>query len=573
MKTTKIISVILALLILLTAFCLNVSATADYRLQLAELIQEAEPGPPPGGNYNPATVSALMDALDEARKVYVNPDATDEELQEQIDKLDDAIYNLETYNWYKTGLWMALQYVKTINPEDFTEESYNALYEIYLENNTIIYYPNSQEEIDEATNAINEGIANLVPVGDATVPVETAKDKLIRFVNRAEYYIYDYKTIYSDASINTLSDAYDYGVTLIENNRGSDNDLNFAAENIENAIKGLVIYTWDNHNLDLAMKNARKFQRVSEYFTEESYKKFSDAYRNAESVKYSAQSQEEVDTATLNLINATGELELIANPTTPVETAESRYRQLLFDARQYLQVNADSYTEVSYRALLNVINTVNIIEFRNGVSDEEYNAASDMLEEGIANLEFKPAETETAPADTKATDATEATTAEVTTESTTATDATENTTLNTEPSTATFDEPEETTVIPFSTETIPEITTEPEEVTTSTTEADTTPTETVNPDSFYILGDADQDLKINIKDATAIQKHIAKLTELSKTGMLAGDSNEDGILNIKDATEIQKHIANLPSNENIGKEFAAEDIPTETTVPVTKASA
>ncbi|MBR3988544.1 MAG: dockerin type I repeat-containing protein [Clostridia bacterium] len=567
MKAKRILSAILASLILLSTFCLSVSAAADNRSQLAELIREAEQGPAPGGNYNPATVSALMDALDEARLVYVNPEATDEELLEQIDKLDDAIHNLESYNFYKTGFWNALQYVAALNPEDFTEESYNALYEIYLENNIIVYYPRSQEELDEATKALNEGIANLVPVGDATAPVETAKDKLIRFVNRAEHYIYDYKTIYSDASIKKLSDAYNYGISLIENSSSSDKDLNFATENIENAINGLVIYTWDNHNLDLAMKTARKFQRVSEYFTEESYEKFSAAYRNAETVKYSAQSQKEVDIATLNLINATSELEPIENPTTPVETAESRYRKLLFDARQYLRVNADNYTEVSCRALFNVINTVNAIEFRNGVSDEEYNNASDMLEEGIANLEFKPAETDTEPV---ATTATEIYTTSVT--------ATENTSTVTEPAettaptAATFDEPEETTVIPCSTETIPEITTEPQEVTTST-EADTTPTETVNLYSYYILGDADQSSKISIKDATAIQKHIAKLTELSQTGMISADANEDGKLNIKDATEIQKHLANLPSNKNIGKEFVTDAIPIETTALVYKAFA
>ena len=559
MKKLRLVSAILALLILLSTFGLSVSANYDYRPQLAELIMNAEEAPAPGGNYNSDTVSALKDALDEARAVYVDKTATSEEIKEQIEKLDTALYNLETYNWYTTGLWMALQYVENLNPEDYSTVSFNTLREIYMKHSSLIYFPPTQEAIDMAVDEINEAVANLIPVGGATAPVETATDKLRRFVNRAEHIIYSSDKIYSDNSMKALSDAYKYGDTLLENDEADDGVLYAAAYSIETALEGLVTYTWDMTNLELAFKNAREVTRNAAYYTEESYNAFEDVYYIARSIKYTAQSQNAVDAAALSLTNAINELELLHNPPIPEETAESRYRQMLFDVRQHLHVYGEIYTEESSRALYNAVNEANKLEFDRFATDEEYNAATNLLEEALAAAEFIPVETQTVPMDTTAaeitTNAAENTSASV--------EATETTALVTEPTTSTFDEPAETTVATLPAESIA---TEPQEATTTATESDTTPTETSAQESSCILGDADLNSKVSIKDVTTIQKHAAKLLSLSDTGLMAADSNQDNIVNIKDATEIQKYIANLPSNKNIGKEFKIENTPADTTV-------
>ncbi len=73
------------------------------------------------------------------------------------------------------------------------------------------------------------------------------------------------------------------------------------------------------------------------------------------------------------------------------------------------------------------------------------------------------------------------------------------------------------------------------------------PSEPVTP---YIVGDADGDLKVNVKDATLIQKHVAGLeAEINKD---ASDVNWDFTVNVKDATEIQKHVAGLETKFEIG---------------------
>ena len=66
-----------------------------------------------------------------------------------------------------------------------------------------------------------------------------------------------------------------------------------------------------------------------------------------------------------------------------------------------------------------------------------------------------------------------------------------------------------------------------------------------DPGEEYELGDVNRDGVLNIKDATAIQKNIAKLLEFDDDQMALADINGDNEVNIKDVTYIQKKIAKL----------------------------
>lgn len=61
----------------------------------------------------------------------------------------------------------------------------------------------------------------------------------------------------------------------------------------------------------------------------------------------------------------------------------------------------------------------------------------------------------------------------------------------------------------------------------------------------YNLGDVNSDDVVNIKDATAIQMHIAEIKLLNSDALLLADTNKDGDVTVSDATEIQKYIAEL----------------------------
>ena len=90
------------------------------------------------------------------------------------------------------------------------------------------------------------------------------------------------------------------------------------------------------------------------------------------------------------------------------------------------------------------------------------------------------------------------------------------------------------------------------------TEAPTTEKPTEKPTEAPVtglFGDADCDGKISVKDATAIQKHVASIGELTAKGKKFADVDGSGTVNIKDATYIQKHLASLEGTAKVGQAY------------------
>ncbi len=92
-----------------------------------------------------------------------------------------------------------------------------------------------------------------------------------------------------------------------------------------------------------------------------------------------------------------------------------------------------------------------------------------------------------------------------------------------------------------------------------TTQAPTIQTTTQAPTTVpvtdkVLVGDANQDGKVNVVDATEIQKHIVEMVQLSGKALKAADTNNDGSVNIKDVTAIQYYaVDNKTHSENCGK--------------------
>ena len=92
---------------------------------------------------------------------------------------------------------------------------------------------------------------------------------------------------------------------------------------------------------------------------------------------------------------------------------------------------------------------------------------------------------------------------------------------------------------------------------TETTEAK--PTETVVADGA-LLGDTDLNDKVNIKDATLIQKHLAKVITLDEKAQAVSDVDANEVLNIRDVTYIQKWLAKMDVEFAIGMPMTSEEI-------------
>lgn len=69
----------------------------------------------------------------------------------------------------------------------------------------------------------------------------------------------------------------------------------------------------------------------------------------------------------------------------------------------------------------------------------------------------------------------------------------------------------------------------------------------------YVCGDADLNGKVQINDATHLQRWLALLEEFSDIQMLAADVSGNGKPTVEDVTFIQRWLALLSAPENIGK--------------------
>ncbi|MBQ9742549.1 MAG: starch-binding protein [Ruminococcus sp.] len=104
-------------------------------------------------------------------------------------------------------------------------------------------------------------------------------------------------------------------------------------------------------------------------------------------------------------------------------------------------------------------------------------------------------------------------------------------------------EPKETTTdAPIPTVTEPKTTTAPK---VTDPEPTTIPTPTETQPIDYLYGDADLNKKINVKDATLIQKYAAELEPLEGIAFTQANVSGDKAVNVRDATYIQKFVAGL----------------------------
>ncbi|MBQ2825122.1 MAG: starch-binding protein [Clostridia bacterium] len=118
-------------------------------------------------------------------------------------------------------------------------------------------------------------------------------------------------------------------------------------------------------------------------------------------------------------------------------------------------------------------------------------------------------------------------------------------------------EPSETT--PTATTVTPPVITKP-----------TTAPKPTDPAEYVMLGDTDFTGKVNIKDATLIQKHLAKIETLGEKAIFAGDVDGSTVLNIRDVTYIQKWLAKMDIDFKIGEEVLYKGTEASTTTPDVK---
>lgn len=64
-------------------------------------------------------------------------------------------------------------------------------------------------------------------------------------------------------------------------------------------------------------------------------------------------------------------------------------------------------------------------------------------------------------------------------------------------------------------------------------------------DKAAVIGDSNSDGKVNIRDATHIQKAVAGMVSLTFTQQVVSDADFSGNINVRDATKVQKNLAGI----------------------------
>ena len=87
-----------------------------------------------------------------------------------------------------------------------------------------------------------------------------------------------------------------------------------------------------------------------------------------------------------------------------------------------------------------------------------------------------------------------------------------------------------------------------------------------------IIGDANGDAQISIKDTSCIQKYNVEWIDETEIFLEMADSDKNDLVNIKDATLIQMYLADYSNSGDVGKviEYIPPVTEPETTVPVTE---
>ena len=81
---------------------------------------------------------------------------------------------------------------------------------------------------------------------------------------------------------------------------------------------------------------------------------------------------------------------------------------------------------------------------------------------------------------------------------------------------------------------------------------------TIEGDRLPLLGDADGDFSITIKDATLIQRIAIGLSSTDASKVC--DANEDGRISVKDSTIVQKYVVKGYNNTgNVGLPIASAE--------------
>ena len=118
-------------------------------------------------NVVPAVVTEFNEALENAKAVYSNEKATQEEVNNAFDRLANAMHMLEFYKGDKTALQKQVDQINGLDESKYIESTWSAMLPVLEKANDVLADVNAmQDEVDESWNVLQETLSNVQAVLD-----------------------------------------------------------------------------------------------------------------------------------------------------------------------------------------------------------------------------------------------------------------------------------------------------------------------------------------------------------------------------------------------------------------------
>ena len=190
--------------------------------------------------FDTSSVNTLRDALDHAKDVLSDENASQEDVTNAVNSLRDAIAGLKenpTSSIDKSALEDALNKYGKIDKDSFTPETIAALVTAATEAARVKADPNAdQASVDAATKKLNDAINALVKKDDAASDVDkSGLQQLVDMIDKMD------RSKFTDESLATLDKAQNNAKAVLANDKATQSDVDKAMKDLSDAQNGLKL--------------------------------------------------------------------------------------------------------------------------------------------------------------------------------------------------------------------------------------------------------------------------------------------------------------------------------------------
>nr|WP_278320813.1 discoidin domain-containing protein [Clostridium tertium] len=181
-------------------------------------------------------VAEFKEALDEAKAILADEEATQEVIDASVARLTKAIESLSFENTDKGALTDLIEKIMNLNSENYTEESWNVLKDkLEIAKKVLLNENATEEEVSKAYAELFKAFSE--------IKVKPSKERLEALINKAEGYK---KKDYTKESFEVLSEKLKAAKKVLKDKNATEADILKAELELQKAIDQLVVR--DNNN-------------------------------------------------------------------------------------------------------------------------------------------------------------------------------------------------------------------------------------------------------------------------------------------------------------------------------------